>query len=284
MNDFDLSPGYEGREKCCISRKDRVMRIVTEGINWYYTITGQGETVLFLHGGLDTCINYTRLLAELADGFRVIAVDRRGHGRTADTDAPFDYALMARELAVFLREMALPPVHIIGCSDGANIGLHMAGCFPEQVKSLIAVSGNYKGRSGMSDGCLALFDALSVAFVQENMPDILKQYSELNPAPVPETYISKTKHMWNQEIVISRECLAGIRVPVLIVGGDRDMVLPEQLLEMKTLIPDASLMVLPYSGHYILQDFAWSSTASSTVQLFREFMTTRFSEHNTIFI
>ncbi|CAD7561431.1 MULTISPECIES: alpha/beta fold hydrolase [Enterobacteriaceae] len=260
------------------------MRIMTEGINWYYTLTGQGEPVLFLHGGLDTCVNYTRLLTELKDRFSVIAVDRRGHGRTADTDAPFDCALMARELAAFLREMKLPPVHIIGCSDGANIGLHMAAGFPEQVKSLIAVSGNYKGRSGMSDGCLAMFDALSVEFVQETMPDILRQYGELNPAPVPETYIAKTKRMWNQESVISQECLAGISVPVLIVGGDRDMVLPEQLLEMKTLIPDASLLILPYCGHYIFQDFAWSSTAASTVQLFKEFMTTRFSGHNTIFI
>ncbi|ECI4151464.1 alpha/beta fold hydrolase [Salmonella enterica] len=70
------------------------MRIMTEGINWYYTLTGEGEPVLFLHGGLDTCVNYTRLLAELADRFSVIAVDRRGHGRTADTDAPFDCALV----------------------------------------------------------------------------------------------------------------------------------------------------------------------------------------------
>lgn len=136
----------------------------------------------------------------------------------------------------------------------------------------------------MSDGCLAMFDALSVEFVQETMPDILRQYSELNPAPTPESYIAKTKQMWNQEIVISRECLAGIRVPVLIVGGDRDMVLPEQLLEMKSLIPDASLLILPYSGHYIFQDFAWSSTTVSAVQLFREFITTRFSGNNAIFI
>ncbi|POT23831.1 hypothetical protein C3433_27035 [Citrobacter freundii] len=260
------------------------MRIMTEGINWYYTMAGQGEPVLFLHGGLDTCDNYTRLLTELANDFSVIAVDRRGHGRTADTDAPFDYTLMAEELAAFVRAMDLPPVHIIGCSDGANAGLHMASLFPEKVKSLVAVSGNYKGRTGMSDGCLAMFDALSVAFIQENMPDILKQCGALNPAPVPATYIAKTRRLWNQESVISQERLANIRVPVLIVGGDRDMVLPEQFLEMKALIPDASLLMLPYCGHYIFQDFAWSSTSATAVRLFREFMTTRFAKHNTDFI
>ena len=260
------------------------MQTTTAGINWFYTMEGQGDPVLFLHGGLDTCANYTKLLAELAGGFRVIAVDRRGHGRTADTDAPFDYALMAEELAAFARRLDLPPFHVIGYSDGANIGLHMASRFPEMVKSLIAISGNYQGASGMSEGCLALFEALSVDFVQEHMPEVLLQYTALNPSPTPETFIAKTKTLWNQECVISPELLASLQVPVLIAGGDRDMVLPEQLVAMKALIPGSSLLVLPYCGHFVFQDFAWSSTAVFAVRLFKEFLTTRFAEHNTDFI
>lgn len=260
------------------------MQMTTAGINLFYTMQGQGEPVLFLHGGLDTCANYTSLLAELADGFRVIAVDRRGHGRTEDTDAPFDYALMAEELAAFARGLDLPSFHVVGYSDGANIGLHMASRFPEMVKSLVAISGNYKGSSGMSDGCLAMFDALSVDFVQAHMPEVLLQYAELNPNPRPESFIAKTKTLWKQESVISPELLAGLQVPVLLAGGDRDMVLPEQLLAMKALIPEASLLMLPYCGHFVFQDFAWSSTAVSAVRLFKEFMSTRFAEHNTDFI
>ena len=260
------------------------MYITDSGINWFYTEEGQGEPVLFLHGGFDTCTNYTSLLAELAGGFRVIAVDRRGHGKTADTDAPFDYALMAEELVSFARKLGLPSFHVIGFSDGANIGLHMASRFPKMVKSLIAISGNYKGTSGMSEGCLQMFDALSVDFVQEHMPEILEQYSELNPHPTPEVFIAKTKKLWRQEIAISREILTAIQVPTLLAGGDRDMVLPEQFLEMKAMIPDASLLLLPYCGHFVFQDFAWSSTAASAVLLFKEFMSTRFSGHNTDFI
>lgn len=260
------------------------MQVTAAGINWFYTIEGNGETALFLHGGLDTCDNYKNLLAELADGFRVIAVDRRGHGRTADTDAPFDYALMTEELAAFARNLNLPSFHLIGYSDGANIGLHMAGRFPEMVKSVVAVSGNYKGLSGMSEGCLEMFDALSVEFVQTHMPEVLEQYTALNPSPTPETFIAKTKKLWRQEIAISREILASVRVPTLIVGGDRDMVLPEQFLEMKNLIPDSSVLILPYCGHFIFQDFAWSSTSASAVRLLKEFLATRFSRHNTDFI
>lgn len=260
------------------------MHITDAGINWFYTMEGQGEPVLFLHGGFDTCANYTNLLTELANGFRVTAVDRRGHGRTADTDAPFDSALMAEELAAFARKLNLSPFHIVGYSDGANIGLHMASRFPETVKSLIAISGNYRGLSGMSEGCLEMFNALSVDFVQEHMPEVLEQYVTLNPNPTPETFIAKTKKLWNQESIISRELLTALRVPTLIVGGDRDIVLPEQLVEMKTLIPGSFLLMLPYCGHFVFQDFAWSSTAICAVRLFKEFMATRFAEHNTDFI
>lgn len=254
------------------------------GINWFYTTQGRGEPVLFLHGGLDTCANYTKFLTELSDGFRVIAVDRRGHGRTADTDAPFDYDLMAQELVAFARKLNLVSFHVIGFSDGANIGLHMASGFPEMVKSLIAISGNYRGSSGMSRGCLEMFGALSVDFVQERMPQVLEQYTELSPNPAPETFIAKTKKLWSQESIINKEQLTMLQVPTLIVGGDRDMVLPEQFVEMKALIPNASLLLLPYCGHFVFQDFVWSSTAVSAVQLFKEFLTTRFADHNTDFI
>lgn len=260
------------------------MHITSTGIHWFYTMEGQGESVLFLHGGFDACANYTNLLAELTDDFRVIAVDRRGHGRTADTDTPFDYGVMAEELLAFTRELKLPPFHIIGYSDGANIGLHMASRSPETVKSLISISGNYKRLSGMSEGWLEVIATLSVDLVREHMAEAAKQYAELNPNPALETFIAKTKALWSRESVIECERLRALRVPTLIVGGDRDIVLPEQLVEMRGLIPNASLLLLPYCGHFIFQDFAWSPTASSATQMFKNFLRTRFAEHNTDFL
>ncbi len=260
------------------------MQISDMSINWFYTTEGQGDPVLFLHGGFDTCTNYTHLLNELANEFKVIAVDRRGHGRTADTDAPFDYALMAEEMIAFMHKLNVSSFHIIGYSDGANIGLHMASGYPEKIKKLVAISGNYKASSGMSEGCLGMFRALSFEFVQKYMPEVLEQYLELNPNPAPKVFIAKTKDLWNQECVIKKELLEAFRVPTLLVGGDRDMVLPEQLVEMKTLIPNSSLLLLPYCGHFIFQDFVWSSTAASAVGMFKEFLMTGFVEHNTEFI
>ena len=41
-----------------------------------------------------------------------------------------------------------------------------------------------------------------------------------------------------------------------------------------------ALLMLPYCGHFVFQDFAWSNTAASAVNIFKDFLTTRFSAHN----
>ena len=120
-------------------------------------------------------------------------------------------------------------------------------------------------------------------FVQEHMPEVAQQYAELNPAPVLESFINKTKELWSRDCVIDVEILQALQTPTLVVGGDRDIVLPEQLVDMKNLIPDASLLLLPYCGHFVFQDFAWSNTAASAVDIFKDFLKTRFSAHNADF-
>lgn len=260
-----------------------MMIVTVEGTDWFYTVEGQGEPVLFLHGGFDACANYSRLLAELAKDFRVFAVDRRGHGRTADTGAPFDHAVMAEELHALTSRLGLSSFHIVGYSDGANLGLHMASRFPQNVQSLVAISGNFT-LSGMSEGWLGMLAELSVDFVREHMPEVLEQYEELNPEPDPETYVAKTRALWNQDVVISRERLSALRVRTLLVGGDRDVVPPQQLMDMHALIPDSSLLILPYCGHFVFQDFAYSATAASAVQIIKNFLATQFADHNADFI
>ena len=259
------------------------MHISASEINWHYTIKGQGDPLLFLHGGLDTFANYEILLTELAENFRVIAVDRRGHGKTADTKAPFEYNSMAEELISFTQALDLPPFHIVGFSDGANLALHMASRMKDNVKSVIAISGNYSGVLGMSDNWIETVGALSADFVREHMPEVAEQYAELNPPPDFENFICKTQALWREDCVIEEDRLKKLQAPILIVGGDRDIVLPEQFLDMKKLIPNASLLLLPYCGHFVYQDFAWSKTSSSTVHLFKDFLMTHFDTHNTDF-
>ena len=245
------------------------------GAEWFYSVAGRGDTVLFLHGSLDTSANYTRLVADLAGSFRVIAVDRRGHGRSTDTDAPYDYALMAEEIYEFTRVLGIGKFHIIGYSDGANLGLHLAGGHPEAVKSLVAISGNYKGLSGMSRQWLDMLPRLSEEFAREHMAKAVEQYMALNPRPDFAAHFAKTRAIWMEDAVISPEKLGAIRAATLLVCGDRDIVLPEQTIALRALIPGASLLILPDTGHTIFQDAAYKTPAAAAVPIIREFIAKR---------
>ena len=250
------------------------MRINVRGADWHYTISGQGDSVLFLHGGLDSIANHSKLISCLAGDFQVVAVDRRGHGASTDNGEPFDFPLMAEEVMEFTRKIALPPFHLVGYSDGADIGFHMASDHPAAVRSLVAISGNYKGINGMSPKWLDMLASFSFAYVREHLPQVLEQYAAVNPAPDPEAYISKTKALWDQETVVSGEKLAAITARTLLVSGDRDIALPEQALEMYALIPDAALMILPRSGHGTFVDVAWGPMADAVLPIIKNFLVT----------
>ena len=56
---------------------------------------GQGPPVLVLHGGFSNSDGLLDVFVDLAEEYRVVGFDRRGHGRTADTHAPFHYSDMA---------------------------------------------------------------------------------------------------------------------------------------------------------------------------------------------
>ncbi|TNB67771.1 alpha/beta fold hydrolase [Arthrobacter sp. BB-1] len=91
---------------------------------WVDDRGGGGAPLLLLHGGLS---NSDALLdtigTGLAEHFRIVAFDRRGHGYTADTDGEFHYGDMARETVSVLENVVAGPAHLVGWSDGGIIAL-----------------------------------------------------------------------------------------------------------------------------------------------------------------
>ncbi|RYY52096.1 MAG: alpha/beta fold hydrolase, partial [Comamonadaceae bacterium] len=67
------------------------------------------------------------------------AVDCRGHGASGTTPAPFTTARFAQDLVDVMDALALPRVHLVGCSMGGTIALALAGRHPERLASLTVV-------------------------------------------------------------------------------------------------------------------------------------------------
>ncbi|HEY8492137.1 MAG TPA: alpha/beta hydrolase [Dehalococcoidia bacterium] len=100
---------------------------------------GDGPAVLLLHGLMADAGVWDAVAARLADRFRPIALDQRGHGlsdRPASGYAPRDYAADAAGL---VRALGLRRVHVVGHSMGGRTAMALAALYPRLVGRLVIV-------------------------------------------------------------------------------------------------------------------------------------------------
>jgi pimeloyl-ACP methyl ester carboxylesterase len=208
---------------------------------------GTGDPVLLLHGGFTNSDGLLDVLAPLAGDYELVAFDRRGHGRTADTDAPFHYADMADETIGVLEKVVGAPAHLVGYSDGGIVALYAALARPELVRSLVLIGTNYHFE-GLVPG---LFDDMEPdsEFVQILRP----AYEERSPDsgdhfPV---VVAKGTTMFATEPTLSTRDLARISPPALVLVGDDDAMPLEHTQSLYESLPAGQLAVVPGASHLV---------------------------------
>jgi 3-oxoadipate enol-lactonase len=111
---------------------------------------GDGPTVLLLHGWMFSAdLNWYRAYAPLAEaGYRVLAVDHRGHGRGLRSPDAFSLRDCAADAAGLLATLQIPPVLAVGYSMGGPIASLLARHHPEWVSGLVlgATAMDWSGR------------------------------------------------------------------------------------------------------------------------------------------
>src|SRR3954471_14283738 len=100
---------------------------------------GDGPPVLLLHGWMFSAdLNWYRTYAPLAEaGYRVLAVDHRGHGRGLRSADPFTLRDCADDAAALLAHLQIPPALAVGYSMGGPIASLMARDHPQWVSGLV---------------------------------------------------------------------------------------------------------------------------------------------------
>ncbi|MBD8068815.1 alpha/beta fold hydrolase [Bacillus sp. PS06] len=100
-------------------------------------IFGEGESIIFLHTGLQTGMtDFEEQREYFKATHRVILPDLRGHGKSKSNDVSNYYLDSASDLSETLNYLGVPSAHIVGCSLGALVGLIFAKKFPDRVKTL----------------------------------------------------------------------------------------------------------------------------------------------------
>jgi 3-oxoadipate enol-lactonase len=100
---------------------------------------GDGSPVMLLHGWMASGdLNWCAAYGALIDaGYRVLAIDHRGHGRGLQPLVPFRLADCAGDAAAVLRELDLAPALVVGYSMGGAIAQLVARDHPDVVEGLV---------------------------------------------------------------------------------------------------------------------------------------------------
>jgi 3-oxoadipate enol-lactonase len=100
---------------------------------------GDGPPILLLHGWMfQSDLNWYRCYGPLADaGYRVLAIDHRGHGRGLRTPADFRLVDCAADAAAVVRELGCGPVTAVGYSMGGAVAQLMARDHRDTLSALV---------------------------------------------------------------------------------------------------------------------------------------------------
>jgi len=122
---------------------DESLMLDVNGIRMHATTTGQGPTVLLLHGFPDTHAVWRKQVGPLAAaGYRVIAPDLRGYGRTEAPGGVYDYTLdkLRADVIALLDVLEIDKVILVGHDWGGLIGWQIAALSPQRVERFVAMS------------------------------------------------------------------------------------------------------------------------------------------------
>jgi pimeloyl-ACP methyl ester carboxylesterase len=220
---------------------------------WYaeWSEKAAGTPVLLLHGGYGNSNYFGNLIpALIRHGYRVIAMDSRGHGRSTRTDAPYTYHLMAEDVIGLLDDLKVRQVSLVGWSDGGCIGYDLALNHPKRLARLFAFGAD-ADVSGLKDD----FDK-SVVFAAY-LKRVPIEYRELSPTPDAwDSFNAAVNKMWETLPAFTAAQLRSFTVPTTIADGEYDEgIRPEHDRYLAATIPGAKLVILPKLSHFaMLQD------------------------------
>jgi len=245
------------------------------GLKMYYEIYGSGSIPLVLiHGGGSTIeTTFGNILPFLSDYGKLIAVELQAHGRTSDRNTPESFEQDANDVVTLLRQLKIDKANILSFSDGACTTLQIAITHPEIINKAILVSANYK-REGMVPG---FFEGLQKATL-DSMPALLKEgYNKV--APDKNQLVVMFKKDAARRLAFKDrpdDDLRSIKVPVMVMASDHDVIRTEHSLQMAQLIPGAKLVILPGFHGTLLGEICTVKKGSAlpkiTATLVKEFL------------
>lgn len=227
-----------------------------------------GQPIVLLHGGLGSRNDFLPLAKHLASDYRLIAIDSRGHGRSALGNAPLTYHRLEQDVSSVLTTLGLTGAGIIGHSDGGIVALRLAASGIIRPRFVVAVGAHWQLRA--DDPTRGIYQGVTESQWREMFPEQVRQYEAENPSPDFAALFAATTSMWlgNDDNAYPGASVKSIACPLLVVHGDEDfLVSRRQAFELAEQVEGARLLNLPFASHTLLED-----SPESVVPAFKAFL------------
>jgi pimeloyl-ACP methyl ester carboxylesterase len=209
---------------------------------------GEGEPLFLLHGLTGTGSDWVHVFepADLA-GYRVIAPDARGHGRSDDPKGAFTFRRCALDVVELLDHLGIAKASAVGVSLGAKTLLHVATIAPDRISSMVLVSATPR----FPDTTRALFRAAAAASHSREEWDAMRALHVRGDEQLAALWRLPARFADDEaDMSFTSSALARVTARTLVVAGDRDPLYPVELaVELYRAIPGASLYVVPGGAH-----------------------------------
>lgn len=236
--------------------------LLKTGVRLRYAYKGDpaGTPVIMLHGFTDSWFSFTPILPLLDKKYRVYILDQRGHG---ESDRPVGgYALQqfAADVVAFMDAMNVKQATIVGHSMGSFVAQHVAVTAPERVTKLVLEGSATTARNPVVTGLQREINTLA-----DQVPEKFARDFQVSTVfqPLPQDFMDGVvreslrlpAHVWREVIaeLLAPEAaveLKNIKVPTLIVWGDKETVFPRSEQDLLTsALRNSVLKIYPDTGH-----------------------------------
>jgi len=242
-----------------------VQRITVHGVSLAVEERGDGPAVLFVHGyPLDRTIWSEQI--GMLEGFRCIAVDLRGMGRSDSPDLGYSMSIYAADLAALLDVLGVDDVVLCGLSMGGYVAFEFLRQWRSRVHGLVLMSSRADADAPemrrARDAAAATAREHGAAAIAESMlpkmlasttlsrrPDVAERVRAMMARTPVAGIVGALSAMRDREDSHSLlPTLSGI--PTLVVVGEADILTPpDQAKAMAAAIPGGRLAVVPGAAH-----------------------------------
>lgn len=121
--------------------------VIYKNIEIAYTVSGEGNTLVLLHGFLETSTMWNDYVTAFSKTHKVITIDLLGHGKTGSIGYIHTMEEMAEVVFAVLKELRLRKIYLAGHSMGGYVALAFAEMYPDYVKGLCLINSTARADS-----------------------------------------------------------------------------------------------------------------------------------------